>query len=170
MSHCVCGFVFPPNANCDWITSMGRYNGKLRERENESIIHTHRYVSYAVHRFHSFFWCCVSLWYFPRPFTDRGDATGPCLALYLRLRCFGLCCISLIASLLRKLDAVQRRMLRCIVGRVRIPDEDWEVTVKRMRDKINRATKLISLSPWSYYIGDRYWMFVQRVAISDAGI
>ena len=42
--------------------------------------------------------------------------------------------------------------------------------MKRMRDKVTRATKLISLWPWSYYIGDRQWLFAQRIANSDAGI
>ena len=106
--------------------------------------------------------------------TNRG------VSLRLRLRLFhsvvspvalfGLSCISLTDGLLRKIDVVQRRMLRCIVGWTRIPDEDWEITMRRMRDKVNRATKLISLWPWSYYIGDRQWLFAQRIANSDAGI
>ena len=61
-------------------------------------------------------------------------------------------------------------MLRCIVGWFRIPDEDWNVTMKCMRDKVTRATNLILLWPWSYYIGDRQWLFPQRIANSDVGI
>ena len=83
---------------------------------------------------------------------------------------FGLSCISLTDGLLSKIDVVQRRMLRCIVGWVRVLDEEWEVTMRRMRGEVNRGTKLISLWPWTYYIGDRQWMFAQRIANSDAGI
>ena len=53
---------------------------------------------------------------------------------------------------------------------MRVLDEEWEVTMRRMRGKVNRGTKLISLWPWTYYIGDRQWMFAQRIANSDAGI
>ena len=79
-------------------------------------------------------------------------------------------CISFIYRLFRSIDVVQRRMLRCIVGWIQIPDEDWEVTMKRMRHKVSRATKLILLSPCSYYMDDRQWMFVWRIEIADAGI
>ena len=42
--------------------------------------------------------------------------------------------------------------------------------MKLMHDRVNRATKLISLWPWSYYIGDRHWTLAQRIANSDANI
>ena len=44
------------------------------------------------------------------------------------------------------------------------------VTMKRMRNKVTRATKLISLWPWSYYIGYRQFLFAQRITNFEAGI
>ena len=45
---------------------------------------------------------------------------------------FGLASLPLTQGLLHKLDVVQRRMLRSIVGWVRVPDEPWEITMRRM--------------------------------------
>ena len=42
--------------------------------------------------------------------------------------------------------------------------------MKRMRERVNKGTKLIYIFPWTYYLGMRQWSFAQRVAISTAGI
>ena len=67
---------------------------------------------------------------------------------------FGLSSLALTQKHLHKLDVVQRRMLRSIVGWVRIPDEPWEITMRRMNQRMEHAASLHPLQPWSnqYFI------------------
>ena len=55
---------------------------------------------------------------------------------------FGLSSLALTQKHLHKLDVVQRRMLRSIVGWVRIPDEPWEITMRRMNERMEHAASL----------------------------
>ena len=57
-----------------------------------------------------------------------------------------------IKRFLHKLDVVQRRMLRSIVGWVRIPDEPWENTMRRMNQRMEHAAYLHPLPSWSNQI------------------
>ena len=82
---------------------------------------------------------------------------------------FGLAKLPLTTSLLKQIDIVQRKMLRSTVGWIRYDAEDWKVTMQRMNGRVDRATRLIRLMPWSYYIGTRQWMFAQHIANSDCG-
>ena len=53
------------------------------------------------------------------------------------------------ASQLKKLDAVQNRMLRRIVGWVSFEDEPWEEIGRRMKVRLQRALALHPVSRWS---------------------
>ena len=67
---------------------------------------------------------------------------------------FGLSSLALTQKHLHKLDVVQRRMLRSIVSWVRIPDEPWEITMRRMNQRMEHAASLHPLQSWSnqYFI------------------
>ena len=62
---------------------------------------------------------------------------------------FGLASLPLTQRFLHKLDVVQRRMLRSIVGWVRIPDEPWENTMRRMNQRMEHVAYLHPLPSWS---------------------
>ena len=48
-----------------------------------------------------------------------------------------------------KLDVVQRQMLRSIVGWVPIPDEPWDITMRRMNQRMEHTAALRPLPSWS---------------------
>ena len=52
---------------------------------------------------------------------------------------FALHTLPLTGSQLQKLDTVQRRMFRSMVGWVRIDDESWRDTMSRMKTRVNAA-------------------------------
>jgi len=58
-------------------------------------------------------------------------------------------CTPLKASQLAKLDAVQRKMMRRIVGWIRFDDEDWETTGQRMKARLDTAEQTSKISSWS---------------------
>ena len=55
----------------------------------------------------------------------------------------------LTSAQLERLDATQRRMLRRIVGWVRLDDEAWELTGRRMKQKLNAALSRYPVRTWS---------------------
>ena len=58
-----------------------------------------------------------------------------------------------------RLGRAQRKMLRCIVGWVRIDDEPWSDTMHRMRNRMDRAAKLYFVQPWSIRLLRSQWSF-----------
>ena len=61
---------------------------------------------------------------------------------------FGLATVPLSQNQLEYLGALQRRMLRLIVGWVRLRDEPWDETMRRMRDRVSRALVLFPVETW----------------------
>ena len=61
---------------------------------------------------------------------------------------FGLPTLALTTRQKEQLDVLQRRMLRLIVGWVRLDDEDWNVTMRRMNDRVDRALSLYPVRSW----------------------
>ena len=55
-------------------------------------------------------------------------------------------------------------MLRKIVGWVRIPTEDWNDTIRRMREKVNAALQIYPMQPWSSEYLRRQFRMVCRFA------
>ena len=77
---------------------------------------------------------------------------------------FGLTSCALTAQQLESLDVLQRKMLRSIVGWVRIPTEDWSDTMSRMREKVNAALQIYPMQPWSSEYLRRQFRMVCRFA------
>ena len=48
-----------------------------------------------------------------------------------------------------KMDVTQRRMLRKIVGWIRFDDEDWEVTGRRMKARLEAGLRQYPIKTWS---------------------
>ena len=69
---------------------------------------------------------------------------------------------------LQKIDVVQRKMLREIVGWTRIHNEAWDVTMRRMNVRVTRALQKWPIIPWSTRIGKALWKMILR--IKDAPI
>ena len=76
---------------------------------------------------------------------------------------FGLGALPLSSSSLRKIEATQNKMLRKIVGWIRIKDEEWEETMRRMKHRVDRALQQYPFIPWRRRIAKYLWKVVLRV-------
>ena len=76
---------------------------------------------------------------------------------------FGLAILPLQASCVEKLNVVQRKMMRKVVGWVRIPDEPWEQTMRRMGTRVNNAVVQSKMKTWSMRLLETQWKFVARL-------
>ena len=56
-------------------------------------------------------------------------------------------------------------MLRSIVGWVRVPEEDWSITMKRMSERVSRALIQWPSKPWSERIYLMQWNSACRVRL-----
>ena len=54
-------------------------------------------------------------------------------------------------------------MLRKIVGWVRIGDESWETTMRRMKARVHRALVQRPTMPWTIRIGKSLWKLILRI-------
>ena len=54
-------------------------------------------------------------------------------------------------------------MLRQIVGRVRTGDEFWETTMRRMKDRVDRALLQRPIMGWATRIGKALWKLILRI-------
>ena len=63
--------------------------------------------------------------------------------------CYSLTTTPLTATQLSRLDVVQRKMLREMVGWVRFDDEDWEITGQRMKARLEAALTRFPIPDWS---------------------
>ena len=77
---------------------------------------------------------------------------------------YGMAVLPLTARQLQRLDAVQRRMLRNIAGWVRIDDEPWEDTMRRMRGRVEAALRQHHVQSWSERVCRRRWEHAWHVA------
>ena len=62
---------------------------------------------------------------------------------------FGLVALPMHGSNLEKLDVVQQKMLRKIVGWVRYSEEDWETTMRRMKCRVRSGLDQYNVAIWS---------------------
>ena len=83
-------------------------------------------------------------------------AVSPCVL-------FGLSVLPIYQELMEKIDITRRKMLRRIVGWVRIPEEDWSITMKRMSERVSRALIQWPSQPWSERIYLMQWNYACRV-------
>ena len=68
---------------------------------------------------------------------------------------------------LHRLGVAQRKMLRSIVGWIRIADEPWRDTMRRMNERLQRAMRIHYVEPWEFQIFRRQWYYAHHVAIND---
>ena len=64
---------------------------------------------------------------------------------------------------LQKLDILQRKMLRRIVGWRRIDGEDWKATMKRMNDRLEQGHNLYVCQPWSMVYARSQWRYIKHM-------
>ena len=58
----------------------------------------------------------------------------------------------------------QRRMIRNVVGWVRVHDEDWDTTMRRMRTRVQRGMLQYHVREWEQVVDSRRWKHACRVA------
>ena len=62
---------------------------------------------------------------------------------------FGLHTLALTAVQLSKLESIQRRMFRSMVGWIRIQDETWHDTMSRMKTRVATALPQNLIETWT---------------------
>ena len=77
---------------------------------------------------------------------------------------FGLATLPMTQTQVVRLDALQRRMLRSIVGWVRVEGEDWRLTMSRMRDRIKAALLCQPVEPWSKQLAKKQHGLATKIA------
>jgi hypothetical protein len=86
-----------------------------------------------------------------------GSTVTPCIL-------YGLGAITLTGHHLDLLDRLQRRMLRLIVRWVRLPEEPWSDTMRRMRERVQSAMVQCGVQTWSHDALARKWRWAGKVA------
>ena len=77
---------------------------------------------------------------------------------------FALSTVPLTSALISQLGIAQRKMLRSIVGWVRLPSDDWADTMRRMRQRLDRASRLHFVAPWEIRLKQEQWKYAQHLA------
>ena len=72
---------------------------------------------------------------------------------------FGSSVLSLTQTQLHRLGTVQRRMLRNIIGWVRVDGEDWHDTMSRMKSWMARASLQFLVTPWEFQFHKAQWSY-----------
>ena len=100
------------------------------------------------------------------------------VSIQLRLRLFdavvtptilyGLAILPLSTSLLDEIEVAQRKMLRKIVGWVRVNEETWDSTMRRMKFRVNHALQQRPIMAWSERIAKQLWKMILRVKESPS--
>lgn len=72
---------------------------------------------------------------------------------------FALILLPLTRTEIEELDVLQRKMLRRIVGWRRIEGESWDVTMRRMRTRLEHGRTLYDWKDWSYRLVRDQWRF-----------
>ena len=116
------------------------FKGNLRERGQCNLMHR---ISCGWLKFHEY----------------GGTLLNQKIPSHLRLRLFdtvvsptvlySLSSTPLTSAQLGFLDTTQRKMLRRIVGWVRFADEDWELTGRRMKMRLENALQQYPVTTWS---------------------
>ena len=57
-------------------------------------------------------------------------------------------------------------MMRKIVGWVRVAEESWEDTMRRMKERVNRGLQKYPMKWWTRRLGTYLWKFAVRVKLS----
>lgn len=76
---------------------------------------------------------------------------------------FGLSILPIRQSHLEKIDVVQNKMLRKIIGWVRLSTDNWETTMRRMSSRLNRALNHHPITSWSEKVRKAQWKYIVRL-------
>ena len=138
---------------------LGRHlSGALSERGPTEIKHR---LQAGWYKFHQYRW----------------QLTNPNVSVKLRLKLFdsvvspcvlfGLGALPIHQQCQEKVDITQRKMLRRIVGWRRIPEEEWSVTMSRMKMRVNAALDQWPIKPWSFCSKASRWKHACRVKMTE---
>jgi len=83
---------------------------------------------------------------------------------------FGLHTLALTGVQLSKLDSIQRRMLRSMVGWIRIQDESWHDTMSRMKSRVAAALRQQPVETWTRRLAKNQHFFAVRVAHTNGWV
>ena len=83
---------------------------------------------------------------------------------------FSLHTLALTKIQLESINVLQRKMLRSIVGWVRMSGEDWSETMRRMNHKISVALELFPIPPWTEQLAKRQFQFAAKVAAEQSWV
>ena len=76
---------------------------------------------------------------------------------------FGLGALPIHQHFQDQVDITQRKMLRKIIGWRRVPDEPWDITMRRMKLRMSSALDQWYIKPWSMRINLSRWSHACRV-------
>ena len=82
---------------------------------------------------------------------------------------FGLSEVALTRLQLQKLDSIFKRMLRSIVGWVRLESDTWHETMSRMKVRVDRALGVFPIEVWSTQVMRHQFRLDSRVATDRLG-
>ena len=77
---------------------------------------------------------------------------------------FSLHTLALTKVQVESIDVLQRKMLRSIVGWVRLNGEDWSDTMRRMNHRLSVAFELFPIPPWTEQLAKRQFLFAAKIA------
>ena len=83
---------------------------------------------------------------------------------------FGLHTLAFTGVQLSKLDSIQRRMLRSMVGWIRIQDESWHDTMSRMKIRVAKALHQHPIETWTKRLARCQHSFAVRVAQTNGWV
>ena len=76
---------------------------------------------------------------------------------------YGACVLALRKEQLERFAATQRKMLRNIVGWVRVLDEPWEETMRRMKRRVEAALRQHPVCDWTERLHGQRWDTAWRI-------
>lgn len=76
---------------------------------------------------------------------------------------FGLAAIPIHQTALNKIVVTQRKMIRKIVGWVRVANEPWETTMRRMKQRTERALQQFDIQQWDKRLCAIRWDHIARI-------
>jgi len=79
---------------------------------------------------------------------------------------YGLSVAALTATDMKRLGATQRKMLRNIVGWVKLPDDDWADMYRRLKNKLRSALQQQSVTEWEQALQERKTKLQEDLAAS----
>ena len=83
---------------------------------------------------------------------------------------FSLHTLALTKIQLESINVLQRKMLRSIVGWVRMSGENWSETMRQMNHRISVALELFPIPPWTEQLAKRQFQFAAKVAAEQSWV